>query len=183
MSIGRMLRSNGGIQLWGHAMQLAHGSQPFSSQRARFDAGAAMRCGLIGGALMAFLLVSLSVCVYGEPVWKLPRMLAALALGPDALQPAGTFNAVIVATALAVLGTFSIVYGIAFAGLAQLREASAPWLGLAAGGALYAGHLYGFTAAFPWLAELRSVDTLAVHLVFGLLAAQAYADRVAGAER
>lgn len=164
-------------------MQLAHASQPLLSPRsARFDAGAALRCGLRGGVLMAALMVSLSVSVYDEPAWKLPRMLAALALGPHAIEPAHAFDAAIVATAFAVLATFSIIYGIALAGLVQLRGSLAPWLGLAAGAALYGVHLYGFTAAFPWLGELQSVDTLAAHLVFGLLAAQAYADRVEGAD-
>jgi hypothetical protein len=44
-------------------------------------------------------------------------------------------------------------------------------------------NLYGLTSALPWLAELRSVDTLAAHLVFGLLAAQSYADRAILPER
>lgn len=40
--------------------------------------------------------------------------------------------------------------------------------------ALYAVNLYGFTALFPWFAQLRDWITIAAHLVFGVTAASVY---------
>ena len=40
--------------------------------------------------------------------------------------------------------------------------------------ALYAGNLHGMTAFFPWFTPLRTLDTIAAHMLFGILAATAY---------
>jgi hypothetical protein len=56
----------------------------------------------------------------------------------------------------------------------DLPEAAAPWIGMTFGVGLYFGNLYGFTQLFPWFAELRTLDTLAAHVLFGIVAATAY---------
>ena len=58
--------------------------------------------------------------------------------------------------------------------LAAQLEAAAPWIGIAFGVALYFGNLYGFSHIFPWLTQLRTLDTLAAHVLFGIVAATTY---------
>jgi hypothetical protein len=105
-------------------------------------------------------------------------MIAATLLGPAVMDLDTGFGAGMAAAAIVALGAMWLLCGTVLAWtVMQGRAALAPWIGLAAGAALYAVNLYGLAAAYPWLAELRSADTLAAHLVFGLVAAQGYADQ------
>jgi hypothetical protein len=65
----------------------------------------------------------------------------------------------------------------------DMPEAAAPWVGIAFGVALYFGNLYGFSRIFPWLAELRTLDTLAAHVLFGIVAATLYRHLASPADR
>ena len=47
-------------------------------------------------------------------------------------------------------------------------------VGIAFGVALYHANFFGFTAIFPWFASHRTVDTLLVHAIFGLLIVKSY---------
>ena len=145
------------------------------------DFGRALRCGMLAGGVMLLLLIGLAVTVYDEAPWKLPRMVAAVVLGPGVLEPSQEFDARAVATGVFLYAVFSMLYGVALASLVVgLRRRLAPLVGIAVGAALYVLHFHLFTLPCPWLAELRSADTLAAHLVFGLLAARAYCDGSSG---
>jgi hypothetical protein len=144
-----------------------------SSQSAAHIASAAM-AGLAAGTAAIVLMQWLSIVVYDESPWKLPRMMAAI-VGGAGLLGDDEFAAAPVALGFAVHYALSLVYALALAGvLATLRRRHACTVGLAFGIALYVVNLHGFTALFPWFAELRTPDTLVAHALFGLVAAGTY---------
>ena len=125
------------------------------------------------GSLMLLALGSLSIAVYEEPAFKLLAMMAATVLGPDALQRAADVHAGVLAAGFAVHFGLALVYAAALATvLRDLPEWSAPWAGMAFGVLVYYANLHGFTLAFGWFAELRTVDTFVAHVAFGLLLAR-----------
>lgn len=131
----------------------------------------AARSGMIAAAAMLAVLVLLSVTLYDESPWKLPRMIAATVLGPGVLQPEQAFDARVFLTMLGVMLDIGIACALALSRpAARLHGMSSAALGLGFGAAFYAVNVYGLALAYPWLAELRSVDTLMAHLLFGLLA-------------
>ncbi|HET9652524.1 MAG TPA: hypothetical protein VFP36_10050 [Usitatibacter sp.] len=152
---------------------------PFANRsRADFpapSAAAAIGAGLIAGTVAFALMQSFAVLVYDESPWKLARMMAAIVRGPQALAPQDEFDAAIVALGLGTHYTLSLLYALALAGvLRELPRDMGPLIGLAFGVTLYLANLHGFTRLFPWFAELRTIDTLVAHAVFGLIAAGAY---------
>jgi hypothetical protein len=115
------------------------------------------------------------VSIYDEPGWKLARMAAALVLGPGVLQPDDEFSATLVATGIVVHVVLALAFGLAIAAfVSSTPKALAPWIGLASGAALYALDLHAATQAFPWFEQMRTVDTLVAHLLFGIAAATGY---------
>lgn len=142
----------------------------------RLDAGAALAAGVFAGAVLLGMLVGFSTVIYNEEPWRLLRMVAATVSGPQALLLANDFDARQVAMGALLHFLFASLYALALAGvLVECPRVLASWLGLAFGIALYFVNLHGFTALFPWFAELRTVDTFVAHAFFGLLLAQAYA--------
>jgi hypothetical protein len=142
-----------------------------ASRRNAARAVLAARSGMIAAAALMAMLLLLSVTLYDESPWKLPRMIAATVLGPGVLQPEDAFDARVALTMLAVMLDIGIACALALARpAARLHGVSLAALGLAFGAAFYAVNVYGLALAYPWLAELRSVDTLMAHLLFGLLA-------------
>ncbi|HUP31345.1 MAG TPA: hypothetical protein VM122_14300 [Usitatibacter sp.] len=131
----------------------------------------AARSGVLAGAALAAVLMFLSVTVYDESIWRLPRMIAATVLGPGVLQPEDAFDGRVVLTMLALQLDLGIACALALTRVAgRLQGLGLAALGLGFGVALYGLDLYALPLAFPWLAELRSVDTFMAHLLFGLLA-------------
>lgn len=84
--------------------------------------------GLIAGA--AFLMIEMGLlALMGQSPWGPPRMMAAMVLGQDVLPPPATFDLGIVAVAMMVHFSLSIVFGILFAFVAErltLWPAAAP---------------------------------------------------------
>jgi hypothetical protein len=153
---------------------LANRARPRAFAR-RPDVTAAALAGGFAGAFLLFTLMFLSVSIYDEAPWKLPRMIAATIRGPEVLQPADEFDFAIVGLGIGLHFALSLLYAFALLGLIiDVKRWTAPYVGLAFGVALYFVNLYGFTQLFPWFAELRTADTLAAHAIFGLLVARAY---------
>jgi hypothetical protein len=145
---------------------------------------AASAAGVVAGTLTLAAMSMLATTVYDESPWKLLRMMAAVVMGPNALEPDDEFSAAIVAMGLAVHFALALLYSFAIGGLVKdLPDAAAPWIGLAFGAGLYFANLYGFTQLFPWFAPMRTPDTLAAHLMFGLVAAVTYRHLDAAAPR
>ena len=136
----------------------------------RVDAVAAVVGSVAAGSVFLMLLVALSVSVYDEPAWKIPQLIASTLRGAE---PSRFFEPTFALLGIALHFALSALYGLAFAGLVgDSRHAN--FFGIAFGVALYFGNLYGFTNLFPWFAELRTIDTLAAHALFGLLIAHFY---------
>ena len=136
---------------------------------------AAVASGLAAGTALLALLVALGVFLYDESPWKIPRMVAATLRGEAALQPEGAFDPVLVALGLVLHYALSVLYALALAGVvADFRRWFVPWAGLAFGIALYFVNFHGFTALFSWFTEMRTVDTLLAHALFGVLLARIY---------
>lgn len=143
--------------------------------RAGPSAAAALQAGLFAGTAVLVVLQVLAVVAYDESPWKLVRMMAALARGPEALEPADEFDATLVATGLALHYALATLYALALACiLTDTPRRHASVVGIAFGVALYFGNLHGFTALFPWFAEMRTVDTLVAFAFFGFLLARSY---------
>jgi hypothetical protein len=151
------------------------GAPPQSLPRHRVNVAAAVKAGLLAGAVALFLLQFFSIVVYDESPWKLMRMIAAMVRGPGALEPDDEFDAALVAMATMLFMAIAMLYSVALAAIMSNapRRHSAP-LGIAFGVALYFVNFYGFTALFPWFASHRTIDTLVVHALFGLLIAKTY---------
>ena len=143
--------------------------------RAGPSAAAALQAGLFAGTAVLLVLEVLAVVGYDESPWKLLRMIAALARGPQALEPSDEFDGAIVATGLLLHYALAMLYGLALACLlTDTPRRHANLVGIAFGAALYYGNLHGFTSLFPWFAEMRTIDTLVAYSFFGFLLARSY---------
>lgn len=122
------------------------------------------------GSVMLLVLGLLSITVYEEPAFKILAMIAATVHGPALIDRIGDFEVALLATAFAVHFALAFLYATALACLLRdLPAWSGPWVGMAFGAVLYYANLHGFTMAFDWFAELRTVDTFMAHVLFGLL--------------
>ncbi|MDF3881483.1 hypothetical protein [Cupriavidus basilensis] len=141
------------------------------------DWRAAVLSGFAAGVV--FLVVELvALWLMGESPWWPPRMIAGIALARDVLSQAAP-DAGIVLAALLVHFMLSIAFGLILAvimapfsfdssiGVASLA-------GAVFGLAVYVINFYGITTLVPWLADARGAPSFLAHVVFGLVAADAY---------
>lgn len=139
------------------------------------DAAAAIGAGLIAGTIAFALMEAFAVLVYDEPAWKLVRMMAAIVRGPAALAPQDEGDAAIAAIGFGTHYALSLLYALALAGVMRgVPRDLGPIVGFCFGVALYFANLHGFTRIFPWFVEMRTVDTLVAHAVFGMMAGGTY---------
>lgn len=137
----------------------------------------AIWAGLIAGVVFVMMEMLLVGTVGGESPWAPPRMIAAIALGEDALPPPATFDFGILMAALTVHFPLSVIYALIFAWVAdrwQLGFGAALSAGLVFGILIYLVNFYGFTVLFPWFAMARNWISLLSHAVFGLVLGGAY---------
>lgn len=138
---------------------------------------AAVWAGIIAGAVFMVMEMLLVGTVGGDSPWAPPRMIAAIALGPDVLPPPAPFDVGILLTAMMVHFPLAIIYSFVL-GWAVSRWrfglATAMIAGLVFGVALYLVNFYGFTALFPWFAMARNWITVVSHAAFGLVLGWVY---------
>lgn len=133
-----------------------------------------------GAVLMVLDLVWSALFNPGGP-WRISHMIAPIFLGAGSAAPGYPFSVLVVGIALATHYALGILFGLAVAWIMSHLEldgqpASAMATGAALGVLLYLLNFHVFTRLFfPWLADLRGVDTLAAHVVFGSVAALLYA--------
>jgi len=148
------------------------------------DVSAALFASFSAASLVLIAWLACSTTIYAESVWKLPRMTAAMVLGPRVLEPQDELDVAVVSTGLALHFALALGFGTLAALLVRtVRDGAVAATGAAFGLALYALDLHGMTAFFPWFAPLRTLDTLAAHVLFGIVAATAYRDLALGAAR
>lgn len=144
------------------------------------DWTAAAVSGFAAGAVLMVLDLLWSAFFNPDGPWRTSHMIAPIFTGADSLQTSGYgFSIGVVAIALTTHYALGIAFGLVMAALlAQFRLDSSPGMALVAGATLGAAlYLINFellAGFFPWLATLRGVETLAAHVVFGIVAAVLY---------
>jgi hypothetical protein len=142
------------------------------------DWPAAAVAGFAAGAVLMMLELFWTALVTGGNQWHSSHLIAAILMGPDALQ-SSDFSVGIVTVALGThyaLGTgFGLVLGWIIAGFHWERKLGMTLaIGALFGLVLYLLDFQVMTSVFPWMAGLRGWTTLLAHLVFGLAAAIMY---------
>ncbi|WP_171092585.1 hypothetical protein [Usitatibacter rugosus] len=136
---------------------------------------AAIAAGLVAGIAYLVTLSVMGSVVDGDGMWNPFHRIAAMLMGPSAMENADAFNANVVFSALAVHAGLSMIYGLVMAFLiVEFSQESAPWVGAACGALLYVVNYYGFTGLYPWMIEMRGVVTFSAHVLFGGLVASCY---------
>lgn len=135
---------------------------------------AAVAAGVLATAVQVVLWIAFTDAWPGI-LWRDARLAAAVVLGPAVLPPATGGLLAVLAVATAVHFALSYAYAAAVGVLAaRLSHRAALAAGAAFGLALYVVNMHGFTAVWPWFAQARDWITVAAHLAFGLIAADAF---------
>jgi hypothetical protein len=143
------------------------------------DWPAAAVAGFAAGAVLMVLelLWTTLVAAAGDP-WHISHLVAAILIGPDALQSTG-FSVGVVAVALCTHYALGIGFGLVLGWIIVGFHWESNLIVALAVGALFGLALYGLdfhvlAHVFPWMAGLRGWATLGAHLVFGIVAAVMY---------
>lgn len=141
------------------------------------DWPAAAVAGLVAGAIL-MVLELLWLTIAGANPWMISHKIAAIVVGPDALQVTD-FNVSLIAIALATHYVLGIVFCLVLAAvIAPFHLDSSVGMALSIGAlfglALYLLNFYGMVQFFPWFADMRGWTTLVAHLIFGMSAAAFY---------
>ncbi|MBA3901967.1 MAG: hypothetical protein H0X62_17480 [Bacteroidetes bacterium] len=125
-------------------------------------------CAVVAGTVMIALEMILVKIFTDYSIWVSPRKMAAIIMGPEVLKP-HTFNIVILAVAMLVHYSLSIIYGFIFHFItARLSSIMVVISGLVFGLALYLINFYGFAEVlFPWFKGARDWTMILGHLAFG----------------
>jgi len=138
------------------------------------DWRAAVIAGLAASVVFLVANVALAAWVLESP-WFPLRLVASLALGPDALPPPPDFDAGILGAALAVHLPLSVGFGCL---VAYVVHRGGFVEGLAGGAllglAFYAINFYTLTYFFPWVYPLKSWMMAVSHVLYGAAAGGLY---------
>ena len=139
---------------------------------------AAVCAGILAGVvstLAQVLLWAAFTDAFPSALFRDSRLAAAILMGRDVLPPPASFDLTITLIAACVHFALSIFYGVMIAiMISRAMMGIAVVIGAGFGASLYVVNLYGFTAIFPWFAEVRDWITLVAHVVFGVTAAATY---------
>jgi hypothetical protein len=144
------------------------------------DWTAAAVSGFAAGAVLMVLDLLWSSAYNPDGPWRTSHMIAPIFIGTGPLAANGyAFNVTVVSVSLVTHYILGVVFGLIIGAImAQLRLDATPGRAVSAGAilgiALYLVNFELMTAFFPWLAALRGGDTLAAHVVFGVVAAVLY---------
>jgi hypothetical protein len=142
------------------------------------DWAAAAVAGFGAGGVLMLLELGWAAFITGGDPWQTSRMIAAMAMSAETLQPTGYSMSVLV-VALLVHYALGVVFGVLLAAImAPFRLDSSGAMALTAGALfgllLYVLNFYGMTGVYPWFVELRGWPTAIAHVVFGMAAAFIY---------
>ena len=140
---------------------------------------AASAAGLVGGALVIVLEFFWSTMVLNESPWRPTHKIAAMVMGPSALEQMSLFSFGIVATALVLHFVLGAIMGMILgAVIAPFHFDSSVGMeaavGVAFGIVAYVWNFYVMTVVFPWFASERGSGPLLANLLFGVVAAITY---------
>ena len=142
------------------------------------DWPAAAVSGFAAGAILMVLDLLWSVATTGSGPWATSHKIAAAVMGPQ-VADASTFDAAVVAVALAAHYALGILSGIVLAAVSvplRLDETTgkAVVTGVLFGVGIYLVNFHGVANVLPWFAEMRGLATLTAHIVFGVAIALLY---------
>ena len=143
----------------------------------KIDLRAALWAAAAAGIVFMMLEMAMVMLVQGESPWAPPRMIAAIGMGEGVLPPPATFDAGIMAVAMAIHFALAIVLAVILAwGISRfgLGTAASVVGGAVFGLAVYYINFYGFTALFPWFAMARGAISIIAHAVFGAILGGVY---------
>lgn len=139
---------------------------------------AAIWAGIVAGVvatLAQMLLWFLFTDTFPSALFRDARLTAAILMGRNVLPPPATWDSSIMLVAACIHFALSIAYGVMVAIMtSRTGTGTAISIGAGFGASLYVVNLYGFTAIFPWFAQVRDWITLVTHIVFGATAAATY---------
>ena len=138
---------------------------------------AALWAGIIAGVVSTLVqaLLWVSTGAFPSALFRDSRLAAAIVMGREVLPPPATFDLTVMLVAGCVHFALSIGYGAMLALIiSRAAMGMAVLIGAGFGAALYVVNLQGFTAIFPWFAQVRDWNTFAAHIVFGVTAAVTY---------
>lgn len=141
------------------------------------DWAAATAAGFGAGGILMLLEIIMAAATGRDP-WLMSHLIAAMALGWDALRTSG-YSLGIVTWALVIHYVLGMAFGVMLAALiAPFHFDSSTGMVLLAGAVfgllLYGLDFYGMSGAFTWFRELRGWSTAIAHVVFGMSAAFIY---------
>lgn len=134
--------------------------------------------GFAAGAILMVVDMLWSIAVTGAGPWATSHMIAAIVMGPQALE-SSKFSVDVVTIALATHYALGIASGVVLVAIsAPLRlDATigiATLTGAVFGLVIYLVNFHGLVRFFPWFAEARGWATLTAHLIFGISVAVLY---------
>lgn len=144
------------------------------------DWTAAAVSGFAAGAVLMVLDLLWSSLFNPDGPWRTSHMIAPMVLGTGSAQTGYPFSIPVVAFALATHYALGVLFGLGVAWImSHLQLDGTPGTAMATGAVLgVALYLVNFHVLgpllFPWLADLRGLDTLAAHVVFGTVAGLLY---------
>lgn len=151
-----------------------------SSKWRAVDWTAAAVAGFAAGAVLMVLDLLWSAFFNPEGPWRTSHMIAPIFTGTGAPRAEGyAFSVMVVAISLATHYALGVIFGLVMAALLVQFRLDATLVRAIAAGAVMGALLYlvnfdVLVAFFPWLATLRGADTLAAHVVFGVVTAVFY---------
>ena len=103
------------------------------------------------------------------------RLTAALVMGQKILATRAQWQWALFCSATFIHYALSIVYAaLAYPFVRRVSVFAALLAGAVYGLLIYAVNLHGFTLLFPWFSVTRGVDTIIVHVAFGVAVAAGY---------
>lgn len=141
------------------------------------DWPAALIAGFLAGALL-MILEFLWVVTGGNEPWTVAHKVAGITLGPN-VATTSEFATSVVAIALITHYVLGMLFGCILAViLSTCRMDDSPGMafgiGAAFGAVLYIFNFYVMVKAYPWFVEVRSLETLIGHVIFGMVAGFVY---------
>ncbi|MCU6434483.1 hypothetical protein LPB67_11945 [Undibacterium sp. Jales W-56] len=142
------------------------------------DWSAAAVSGFAAGAAIMVVEFFWSTMILNISPWAASHLVAAILMGPDALQSTG-YSFGVVFAALAIHYVLGVIFSVILASIiAPFHLDSSMGMVMLAGAvfglALYLVNFYGMIRFFPWFADMRNLVTLASHILFGITAAGMY---------
>lgn len=153
--------------------------------KSKFNLIGALKACVIAAIVFLMAEMAMVALIEGNSPFGPPRMMAAIAMGPDVLPPPASFDLAIMMVAMMVHLALSIVMGIVW-GFIHSTLGLSRWLAVAVAAAfgllIYFVNFYGFTALFPWFEMARGTVSAVGHAIFGIALGWAYGAYVGEAD-